>query len=126
MKIFMKDLIKREIIDMSNEIFKHMEKLKGYKIMICHLSTQDDIFPILTLPGESLYMIKYSRAKDESLMLSDKQFLTPHGWGKRHISMPKIALNLKDNIFTLDDQSYEIRFGTSLRDRFKFCVNSKD
>ena len=83
--------------------------------MGCHLSTQDEIFPILTLPGESLYMIKYSRAKDKSLMLSDKQFLTPHGWGKRHISMPKIALNLKDNIFMLDDQSYEIRFGTSLR-----------
>ena len=30
----MKDLIKREIIDMNNEILKHMEKLKGYKIMI--------------------------------------------------------------------------------------------
>ncbi len=30
----MKDLIKREIIDMNNEIFEHMEKLKGYKIII--------------------------------------------------------------------------------------------
>ena len=27
----MKDLTKREIIDMNNEIFEHMEKLKGYK-----------------------------------------------------------------------------------------------
>lgn len=83
--------------------------------MGCHLSTQDEISPILTLPGESLYMIKYSRVKDKSLMLSDKQFLTPHGWGKRHINTPKMALNLKDNMFTLDEQNYGIRFGTSLR-----------
>ena len=60
-------------------------------------------------------MIKYSRVKDKSLMLSDKQFLTPHGWGKRHINTPKMALNLKDNMFTLDEQNYGIRFGTSLR-----------
>ena len=30
----MKDLTKREIIDMNNEIFEHMEKLKGYKIIL--------------------------------------------------------------------------------------------
>ena len=83
--------------------------------MGCHLTTQNEILPILTLPGERVYMIKYSRVKDESLMLSDKQFLTPHGWGKRHIDIPKMVLNLKENIFSLDEQNYEIRFGTSLR-----------
>lgn len=83
--------------------------------MGCHIINTDEISPILSLPGENLYMIKYHRAKDVSLMVNDKQFLTPHGWGKRHIGIPQMSLNMKDNIFVLDNESYEIKFGTSLR-----------
>ena len=83
--------------------------------MGCHLSNQGQTLPILTLPGENIYMIKYHHTKHESLMIKNEQFLTPHGWGKRHIGTPLIKLNLEDNIFTLDNESYEIKFGTSLR-----------
>lgn len=83
--------------------------------MGCHLSEQNEIYPILTLPGENLYMVKYYRPKDASLMVNDRQFLTPHGWGKRHINTPQIRLDLKNNRFILDNESYDIKFGTSLR-----------
>lgn len=83
--------------------------------MGCHLSIQDENSPILTLPGENLYMLKYFRAKNESLMVNCRQFLTPHGWGKRHTNTPQIKLNLESNRFFLGSENYDIKFGTSLR-----------
>jgi hypothetical protein len=83
--------------------------------MGCHLIQNGEIAPVLSLPGENIYMVKFISTAESSLKISESQFLTPHGWGKRHTGTPKISLDLKNNRFSLDDENYEIRFGTSLR-----------
>jgi hypothetical protein len=60
-------------------------------------------------------MVKFNSVKDDSLLINESQFITPHGWGKRHKNVPQISLDLNRNKFTLDSESYEIKFGESLR-----------
>jgi len=84
-------------------------------IMGGHILNDNEVAPILTLPGENLYFVKFHKAKEQSLKLNGNKFLAPHGWGKRHKGTPKIMLDIKKNKFVLDDESYEIKFGTSLR-----------
>ena len=84
-------------------------------VMGSHILHNGDMAPILTLPGENIYMIKFDSAKDKTLQINDEQFLTPHGWGKRHLGTPKMSLDFQKNKFSLDDDVYDIQFGTSLR-----------
>lgn len=85
-------------------------------VMGSHIVKDGDVAPVLTMPGENIYMVRFNSVKDKSLMINDNQFITPHGWGKRHKSSPRISLDLPRNKFILDDNEYDIKFGTSLRD----------
>lgn len=84
-------------------------------IMGGHILQNNEIAPILTMPGKDVYMVRFISVKDSSLLINSKQFLAPHGWGKRHTGVPQISMDLFSNKFTLDNQSYDIKFGTSLR-----------
>lgn len=84
-------------------------------IMGGHIMKNNEIAPLLTVPGENVYFIKYNYPKDDTLKINDSLFLTPHGWGKTHIGTPSISLKVPENKFILDEESYEIEFGTSLR-----------
>ena len=84
-------------------------------VMGSHILKNGEIAPVLTMPGQNIYMVKFNSAKDNSLLINKSQFITPHGWGKRHKNVPQISLDLSTNSFTLDDESYNIEFGTSLR-----------
>lgn len=84
-------------------------------VMGSHILKNGEIAPILTLPGRDIYMVMFNSVKDKSLLVNETHFLTPHGWGKRHIGIPQISVNISSNEFTLDNQTYNIQFGTSLR-----------
>lgn len=84
-------------------------------VMGSHILKNDMVAPILAIPGKNIYMVKFKRVKDESLLINKNEFLTPHGWGKRDKSVPQIFLNLTANEFSLDGETYEIKFGSSLR-----------
>lgn len=85
-------------------------------VMGSHIVSCGDIAPILSLPGENIYMVRFDNPKDEELYLGDTKFLTPHGWGKRHKSIPNISLDVTSKKFHLDNYEYTIEFGESLRD----------
>lgn len=84
-------------------------------IMGSHILKNGESAPVLTMPGQNIFMVRFNCVKDDSLLIDDSHFLTPHGWGKRHKKTPQISLNLNSNKFTLDNESYDISFGTSLR-----------
>jgi len=85
-------------------------------VMGSHINKVGDVAPILTLPGKNIFMVKYNRCTKDELFISETStFLTPHGWGKNHINTPKISFDIKTNKFFLDDESYDIEFGSSLR-----------
>ena len=84
-------------------------------VMGGHIVNNHEIAPVLSLPGEKIFLIKFNRALEKELNINDNSFLTPHGWGKRHKTLPKIILDIEKNVFTLDNESYKIEFGTSLR-----------
>lgn len=84
-------------------------------VMGSHILKNGEVAPVLTLPGKDIYMVKFNSAIDNSLLVNSNQFLTPHGWGKRHISTPQMLLDLAKNKFILDNESYDIKFGASLR-----------
>jgi hypothetical protein len=75
-----------------------------------------DIAPILTLPGENIYRVKFKKAKFKELYIDNEKFLVPHGWGKRHKTVPALSLDILANKFYLDKNTYDIVFGESLRD----------
>lgn len=83
--------------------------------MGCHVICEGKIVPVLSLPGENLYMIKFNSIKDETLRINKQEFITPHGWGKCHKGIPRIMLDLEKNMFFLDEEKYDIKYGTSLR-----------
>lgn len=85
-------------------------------IMGSHILKKGMIAPVLTVPGDDIYMVKFNHVKDDALFISEEEFLTPHGLGKKHKSIPYISVNLSNNQFSLDDKTYEIKFGSSLRD----------
>ncbi len=84
-------------------------------VMGSHILKDGESAPVLTMPGQNIYMVKFNSVKDDSLLINESQFITPHGWGKRHKNVPQISLDLNRNKFTLDSESYEIKFGESLR-----------
>ena len=84
-------------------------------IMGEHLIYKNEVLPILSLPGEDIYMVKFQNVKDDTLKIDDSHYISPHGWGKRHTGVPKLYLNISENKFILDEQVYEIEFGQSLR-----------
>lgn len=84
-------------------------------VMGSHILNNGEVAPILTMPGQDIYMVKFCSVKDKSLLINDSQFITPHGWGKRHKNIPQLLLDLNSNKFMLDGELYNVEFGTSLR-----------
>lgn len=85
-------------------------------VMGSHINKAGDVAPILTLPGKNIFMVKFNECICEDLFIpNSKEFLTPHGWGKNHNCQPQIFINYSDKLFKLDNESYKIEFGSSLR-----------
>mgnify|MGYP006922131099 FL=1 len=84
-------------------------------VMGSHILKNGESAPVLTMPGQNIFMVKFNCVKDNSLLIDESHFITPHGWGKRHKKMPQISLDLNSNKFILDNESYDISFGASLR-----------
>lgn len=84
-------------------------------IIGCHLIKDGQQTPLLTRPGENIYIIQYNKAIDEEFSMLDK-FTTPHGFGKCHLDVPNIDIDIIRNTFILDSREYKIQYGASLRD----------
>lgn len=114
---FIAHVISKGLTNINNVSHYHHYGMPNSKsiAMGCHIISSGDISPVLTLPGEDIYMVRFNSLKDDSLRIDEKSFLTPHGWGKRHKGTPQISLDLSNNKFILDSESYDIKFGTSLR-----------
>lgn len=84
-------------------------------VMGSHIVSENQTSPILSVPGANIYMVQFKAAKERNLYINDKQFLTPHGWGKRHKGTPILQLDVESNTFSLDDYTYNIEYGESLR-----------
>ena len=81
-----------------------------------HVTKKDMEFPLLTLPGKNIFLIKYFAAKEKDLLLPNKgEFLTPHGLGKQDVLQPTISIDTKLNTCILDGYLYSIKWGESLR-----------
>lgn len=92
-----------------------------------HLVQEDMCTPLLTRPGKNIFLIRYKRAIDNSLQVSEKgDFLTPHGWGKRHIGMPEIRIDYASNKMSLDSMKYRIEYGESLRNHHNLELRDFD
>lgn len=84
-------------------------------VMGAHVLQDQEIAPVLSMPGKNIYMLKFNSLRDDSLSINKVQFITPHGWGKKHKSIPQISLDADANSFSLDENTYNIEFGSSLR-----------
>lgn len=84
-------------------------------IMGSHIVSEGQVAPILSIPGENIYIVNFEYSKDKELYLDKTHFLTPHGWGKRHKDIPNISLDVNSRKFSLDNIIYDIEFGESLR-----------
>lgn len=85
----------------------HCEAIVG-----CHLLEKNSESPLLSRPGEKIYLLKYHKRIDGD-SVNDKIFTTPHGVGKRHFGTPSISIS--GNKFCLDENEYFIKYGESLR-----------
>lgn len=83
-------------------------------IIGCHLIEAGEQTPLLTRPGENIYIIQYNKTIDQEFLMMDK-FTTPHGFGKCHLDVPNIKINITRNTFELDSLEYKIKYGESLR-----------
>lgn len=84
-------------------------------IIGCHKIKKNDIVPLLSRPGENVFLIKYANALDKGV-IARQGFITPHGLGKMHCAVPKIRVNVNKEILYLDEIAYELKYGVSLRD----------
>lgn len=86
-------------------------------LMGCHLMHSGQKAPLLTRPGENVYLIQYENVLDKSLAVSQKNdlFVTPHGFGKHHIYETSIQVDYEKKRLQLDQYKYKIMYGESLR-----------
>lgn len=124
----MKDLIKREIIDMNNEIFEHMEKLKGYKIIIYPFNQDsidlkeimgsklglhvdffcDDNMPLGKCSSDVMLfrdILEYEKPHDVSVFLSNKK---EHEWFYDFEKFQRIGIPCA-NIVTYQQLKYYLK-----------------
>ena len=87
---------------------------KNEAIIGCHLLASDDSSPLLTRPGENVFLLKYKKTYNEGFKVGSR-FITPHGLGKQHIGRPEIKVDKYEKILTMDAQTYRLRYGESLR-----------
>lgn len=80
-------------------------------IIGCHMLKKGEEAPLLTRPGENVYLLRYNNRLDGSI--DEERFTAPHGLGKRHVGMPSISVSR--NLFRLDKSEYKIKYGESLR-----------
>lgn len=112
------DFIVNSLIDSSNSCssvshYHHYGMPTDHEAVIgCHLQTSGEKRPLLTRPGENIYLLRYNSRTDNNAV-NQLQFTTPHGLGKMHIKVPLIHLG--QNTFELDNTKYKIRYGESLR-----------
>ncbi len=82
-----------------------------------HVIRRDMCTPLLTRPGKNIFLIRYKKAIDSSLQISENGcFITPHGWGKHHTGKPEIKIDYNNKKMNLDSMKYKIEYGESLRD----------
>lgn len=85
-------------------------------VMGGHVTKPGDELPLLTRPGENIFMLKYESLTDEDYRIQgSEQFITPHGLGKCDIIEPVLSLSSDMKKFSVDNVVYDIRFGESLR-----------
>ena len=114
------DFIIASLIDERDEVTKkkHYHHYgmpnRNEALLGCHKIRKGDETPLLTRPGENIYLIKYFDAKPE-YRLDDEFFITPHGLGKCHIQEPHFSVNITDSNMTFDGLEYSIKYGSSLR-----------
>lgn len=82
-----------------------------------HMITRNMETPLLTRVGENVYIIEYKNLLNKQLKIWENQsyFLTPHGLGKKHCGTPDLQINDVEQSMKLDNCSYKIKYGESLR-----------
>lgn len=80
----------------------------------CHLLTCNDCSPLLTRPGENIFLLKYKSTLTPTYRTGNR-FITPHGFGKQHMGKPEIVLNVEKQELSMDGIKYRLRYGESLR-----------
>lgn len=108
-------LVKKRDIISKGLHYHHYGMPSDHEAIIgCHLLESDAISPLLTRPGENIFLLKYKNTLDATLKKKTK-FITPHGFGKQHIGKPEIIVDKNKEELILDGYKYGLRYGESLR-----------
>lgn len=105
---------KRDIINEGVHYHHYGMPSNNEAIIGCHLIESGAVSPLLTRPGENVFLLKYEDALNPMLK-SGKRFITPHGFGKEHIAEPELVINKYKKQLILDGHKYGLRYGESLR-----------
>ena len=79
-----------------------------------HMVSRGQISPLLTRPGENIFLIRYADCLYHNLCV-ENMIITPHGLGKRHNGNAALRINAQKGLLKLDDIEYQIQYGESLR-----------
>lgn len=105
---------KRAVIS-DNAHYHHYGMPSDHEAIIgCHLLKRGEISPLLTRTGENIFLLKYEETFD-SMLKAGTRIITPHGFGKQHIGKPEIIVNKEKGCLELDDYTYMLKYGESLR-----------
>ena len=81
-----------------------------------HVTKIGMTLPLLTVPGQNIFLLQYNSVKDNDMCLPyEGEFLTPHGLGKCDTISPSIYTDYQAKKLTLDNVTYKIQWGESLR-----------
>ena len=91
-----------------------------------HLIRNGQTAPLLTRPGENIYLIRYNEVIDKSLELmpGKEYFITPHGFGKNSTKQTQMRVDYDKNAFFLDSKRYKIIYGERLSDKPRLEIRS--
>ena len=81
-----------------------------------YLIKERETVPVLSRPGKPILIYTTLNPKHKHIVNGETMILVPHGWGKTCSKYPNIKIDSENNRFSLNDNSYEIEPGASLRD----------
>lgn len=105
---------KKERIEMVSHYHHYGMPSANEAIIGCHLLEHDSCSPLLTRPGENIFLLKYQDTLLQNFRTGN-HFITPHGLGKQDVVEPEILLNIGNKELVLDGYKYKLQYGESLR-----------
>lgn len=94
--------------------YHHYQMPTNESVLIGCLLVNTEITPILTYPGDPIFLYKVSSSSTVVDIGSGPQHLIPHGWGKTLTMKPIVSIDLKNNTYELNGVKYIIESSTSL------------